>query len=176
MVRSPVAGEVVEVRPSRGNTGQIFGGVVKIQDADGRVFVCRHVEPRVDEGEKLLAGTTIATVTNWRDGSDHVHLEVWRSLRGGYHLENMIDPGTLEWEPYGAFHLPDGNTLRLTLGANSWAGWGECGGPLRWVAAHGVDPKQERAAIAWRGEVWRGPADVTNVCKSLVKRFLTEED
>jgi hypothetical protein len=35
-------------------------------------------------------GQVVATVTNWRDGSPHAHIEVWRTLQGDY--ENMLDP------------------------------------------------------------------------------------
>lgn len=92
-VGSPVNGKVVEVSPSRGNSGQIFGGVVKVQDDKGRVWVFRHVDPKgVHVGERVKAGEKIATLTNWADGPSHAHIEVWKSLRGGYDYENMIDP------------------------------------------------------------------------------------
>lgn len=92
-VRAPVAGTVVEVRASRGNTGQVFGGTVKLQGADGRVWVFRHVDPAgVAVGQRVGAGQTLATVTDWRSGPDHVHLELWRTLAGGYRFENMVDP------------------------------------------------------------------------------------
>lgn len=92
-VRSPVNGRIVEVKASRGNSGQVFGGVVKVQAPNGRVFVFRHVDPRgVKVGQRVNAGALIATVTNWASGSSHAHIEVWKSLEGGYRMENMIDP------------------------------------------------------------------------------------
>jgi murein DD-endopeptidase MepM/ murein hydrolase activator NlpD len=93
-VRAPISGEVVEVKPSRGDTGQIFGGVVKIESAaDGKVWVLRHVDPKgVSLGERVQAGQVVASVTAWRDGSPHVHIELWKTLAGGYHYENMLDP------------------------------------------------------------------------------------
>ncbi|MEW6435030.1 MAG: peptidoglycan-binding protein [Myxococcota bacterium] len=94
-VSSPIAGTVVEVRASRGNTGQVYGGTVKIQGADGRVWVFRHVDPSgVSVGQRVNAGQTVAHVTDWRSGPDHVHIELWRTLAGGYRYENMIDPMT----------------------------------------------------------------------------------
>jgi peptidoglycan hydrolase-like protein with peptidoglycan-binding domain len=94
-VRSPIAGTIVEVRASRGNTGQVFGGTVKIQGADGRVWVFRHVDPQgVSVGQRVNAGQTVATITDWRSGPDHAHIELWRTLGGGYRFENMIDPMT----------------------------------------------------------------------------------
>lgn len=92
-VRSPVDGKIVEVRASSGNSGQVFGGTVKVQGRDGRVWVFRHVDPaNVRVGQQVNAGTRIAKVTNWTDGSDHTHVELWRTLSGGYRFENMIDP------------------------------------------------------------------------------------
>lgn len=94
-VRSPVDGTVVEVRASRGNTGQVFGGTVKIQGADGRVWVFRHVDPAgVSVGQRVGSGQTVASVTPWRDGPSHTHIELWRTFSGGYRFENMIDPMT----------------------------------------------------------------------------------
>jgi murein DD-endopeptidase MepM/ murein hydrolase activator NlpD len=94
LVRSPVAGPIVEVKESRGDTGQIFGGVVKVQSAaDGKVWVFRHVDPRgVAVGNQVGTGEVIATVTAWRDGPSHAHIELWKTLAGGYVFENMLDP------------------------------------------------------------------------------------
>ncbi|MBS1150956.1 MAG: penicillin-resistant DD-carboxypeptidase-like protein [Myxococcaceae bacterium] len=92
-VSSPVNGTVVEVRASKGNSGQVFGGTVKIQGADGRVWVFRHVDPAgVSVGQAVGAGQTVATVTQWRSGPSHTHIELWRTFAGGYRFENMIDP------------------------------------------------------------------------------------
>lgn len=92
-VASPIDGVIVEVSPSQGNSGQIFGGVVKVQGPDGRVWVFRHVDPgNVRVGQRIGAGTRIASVTSWADGSSHTHVELWRTLAGGYHIANMIDP------------------------------------------------------------------------------------
>lgn len=92
-VRSPVAGTVVEAKVRKTNTGQIFGGTVKIQDAEGKVWVFRHVDPKgVVVGQRVAPGQVVATVTHWRGGSPHAHIEVWRTLQGGYDYENMLDP------------------------------------------------------------------------------------
>jgi murein DD-endopeptidase MepM/ murein hydrolase activator NlpD len=94
-VSSPISGTVVEVRASRGNTGQVFGGMVKIQGADGRIWVYRHVDPSgASVGQHVDARQTVAHVTDWRSGPDHVHIELWRTLAGGYRYENLIDPMT----------------------------------------------------------------------------------
>lgn len=92
-VRSPIDGRIVEVRPSTGSSGQVFGGTVKVQGKDGKVWVFRHVNPAdVRVGQNVEAGKTIARVTNWTGGPDHTHVELWKSLSGGYDFENMIDP------------------------------------------------------------------------------------
>lgn len=93
LVRAPVTGTIVEARSRLRATGQTFGGTVKIEDAAGRVWVFRHVDPQgVSVGRQVDAGEEVATVSRWRDGSPHAHLEVWRSLSGGYDFENMLDP------------------------------------------------------------------------------------
>jgi len=92
-VFSPEAGRVVEVMPSRGTSGQVFGGVVKVRTADGRVWVFRHVVPGlVRVGQRIRAGSRIASVSPWTGGKTHSHIELWRTLGGGYRYENMIDP------------------------------------------------------------------------------------
>lgn len=95
-VVAPITGRVVEVKQSRGNSGQVFGGVVKIQAPNGRVFVFRHVDPRnVKVGASVKAGQPVATVSPWTDGSPHAHVEVWKTLKGGYRYGNMLDPAEL---------------------------------------------------------------------------------
>lgn len=95
-VRSPIDGTVVEVSPSRGTSGQVYGGVVKIQASNGMVFTFRHVNPgKFKVGSSVRAGMPIAKVSPWDGGSPHSHLEVWKTLEGGYNLSNMVDPMTL---------------------------------------------------------------------------------
>lgn len=93
-VRAPVDGKVIAVTKSKGNSGQVFGGTVKVQGKDGKVWVFRHVDPaKVKVGQKVQAGDTVAKVADWKGSSgDHVHIEVWKSLKGGYHFNNAIDP------------------------------------------------------------------------------------
>jgi hypothetical protein len=92
-VGSPVAGKIVEAKPSVGVHGQVFGGVVKIEaTSDKKVWVFRHVEPQVHLKETVTPGERIAKVTKWADGPPHTHIEIWKTLAGGYDYENMIDP------------------------------------------------------------------------------------
>jgi hypothetical protein len=92
-VRAPSAGTVIEVKASRGSSGQLFGGTVKVQCDDGRVWVFRHVDPApLNKGMRVPAGYEIATVTPWDDGPPHAHVELWKKLEGGYVITNMEDP------------------------------------------------------------------------------------
>ncbi|WP_217924574.1 peptidoglycan DD-metalloendopeptidase family protein [Miltoncostaea oceani] len=94
-VRAPIGGRVCEAKPSLNDTGQVFGGTVKIEERGGRVWVFRHVVPKVSVEERVSRGQLVATVTAWKDGPPHAHIELWKTLAGGYRLENMIDPVTV---------------------------------------------------------------------------------
>ena len=91
-MRAPIDGTIVEAKKSKGNTGQIFGGTVKIQGPDGKVWVFRHVDPKVAVGAAVKAGQHVASVTTWKGGASHAHIEVWKTFAGGYDFENMLDP------------------------------------------------------------------------------------
>jgi murein DD-endopeptidase MepM/ murein hydrolase activator NlpD len=91
-VRAPVAGTVIEARRDSRSAGPVFGGTVKLQDRLGRVWALRHVDPRTAVGRRVRAGEVVASVARWDSGSPHLHVEVWRTLAGGYRYENMIDP------------------------------------------------------------------------------------
>lgn len=107
-IRAPRSGRVIDVERSLKTSGQVFGGTVRIQDAAGLVWVMRHVNPRVAIGQAVAAGQTVATVTKWRSGAPHLHLEIWRTATGGYRLANMIDPATFDWAPAGgAFYFEE---------------------------------------------------------------------
>lgn len=176
-VKAARAGVVVECTPSIGQRGQVFGGVVKIQEPDGTVWVYRHVTPCVQLGLEVAVAQTIAFVTTWLDGPDHLHMEVWRTLAGGYNFDNAIDPRTftftLVYRGEGKPPPPHSESLRLVVNGRRWAGWEQAAGPIAWVARNGL-ATTSTAAIAWRGRVWRGPKDVANVCKSLNRTYLED--
>lgn len=181
-VHAARSGKVVEVVPSRGTTGQVFGGVVKVMEPDGVVWVYRHVSPYVGLGAEVVAGQRIAHVTPWASGPSHLHMEIWRSLAGGYNFSNAIDPRTytftLVYKGEEQPPPPHGDSLRLELTPKGkdkrvWRGWEDTAGALEWIARNGVQ-SSSKAAIAWRGHVWRGPKAVTNVARSLVRTYLKE--
>jgi murein DD-endopeptidase MepM/ murein hydrolase activator NlpD len=91
-VRAPIDGTIIEVKPRKKDTGQVFGGTVKIQGPDGKVWVFRHVDPKVAVGAAVKAGQRVAAVTPWKSGPSHAHIEVWKTFGGGYDFENMLDP------------------------------------------------------------------------------------
>ena len=138
-VHAPIAGVIVEAKPSRGTSGQVFGGTIKLQAEDGRVFVFRHVVPSVGVDAKVKAGATVATVSKWDSGSTHAHLEVWKSLKGGYTAGNMIDP----WVAY--------QTGQEAAGAVAGLGAGVGGVSASSNRALG---RQMAAAYGWTGAEW----------------------
>ncbi len=88
-------GKIIEYKPSPGSSGQVFGGVVKIQTPDGRVLVYRHVAPNplYHMGDFVSRGDQVATVVRWSDNpsSSHAHVELWKTP-GEYAIANAIDP------------------------------------------------------------------------------------
>lgn len=95
-VLSPQDGVVIEVKPSRGSTGQVFGGTVKVLTDRGYVWTFRHVDPAagLTLNTQVAAGTKIANVSTWLTNiaSSHAHIELWKTREGGYRKENMLDP------------------------------------------------------------------------------------
>jgi hypothetical protein len=96
-VLAPMAGRVIESYRSDDSSGQVFGGTLKVQDSEGRVWVMRHVQPWVGLGTNVSAGQQVAEVHSWTGGGTHLHMEVWRTLGGGYRLENAIDPAVFSF-------------------------------------------------------------------------------
>ena len=92
VVRAPVPGRIIEARPSVGTSGQVFGGTAKIEAADRKVWIFRHVVPIVEVGDRVAAGQPIATVSPWDDGPEHAHIEMRKTNEGGHVFENMLDP------------------------------------------------------------------------------------
>lgn len=71
---------------------------------------------------------------------------------------------------------PDWRTLRVVIRpegkeARQWSGR-KARGAVVWIAKNGVAANAD-AAIAYGGNVWRGPRDVTNVATNLTRRFFS---
>jgi len=92
VVRAPVKGTIIEARRSNDTTGQVFGGTAKIEAADRKVWIFRHVNPSVDVGDKVAAGQAVAGVSRWDDGPEHSHIEIRKTNEGGHKIPNMLDP------------------------------------------------------------------------------------
>ena len=92
VVRAPVAGRIIEAKPSTKTSGQIFGGTVKIEAADRKVWIFRHVVPSLPVGDTVRAGQPVAAVSQWDDGPEHAHIEIRLTNEGGHRFENMLDP------------------------------------------------------------------------------------
>lgn len=70
--------------------------MVKVLAPNGRVYVFRHTNAKgVRIGQTVKAGAPIGQVAPWPGGRPHSHLEVWKSLAGGYHASNLLDPAEI---------------------------------------------------------------------------------
>jgi len=135
--------------------------------------------PRLSEAARIHAGW------NLKYG-----IPLVRSTTRGYHPHAGL-PGNDHWDPGPSFpwtfylgevrrymgsggreapKRPHGGSLRLVLNGRSWAGWDECIGPMRWIARNGL-ARSADVAFAWRGAVWRDPADVPKVIRTVLARF-----
>jgi murein DD-endopeptidase MepM/ murein hydrolase activator NlpD len=92
VVRAPVAGKIIEANPSTDTKGQVFGGTAKIEAPNRKVWIFRHVVPKVRVGETVARGQPIAAVSQWDDGPEHAHIEIRKTNAGGHKFENMLDP------------------------------------------------------------------------------------
>jgi len=92
VVRAPAAGKIIEANPGGDAKGQVFGGTAKIEARDRKVWIFRHVAPKVSVGDRVVGGQLVATVHRWDDGPEHVHIEIRKRNEGGHVFENMLDP------------------------------------------------------------------------------------
>lgn len=67
--------------------------------------------------------------------------------------------------------LPGDATLRLVVAGRKWSGWDDCEGPMRWIVREGLQ-RDTAVSLAWQGNVWREPAKVVRVVRTLVGRYL----
>ena len=109
-VRSPRNGTVVRTYRTDDRYGPVYGGIVAIRFAgENRGVLFRHVDPlpNLAAGSAVKAGDPVARVTDWRDGGDHVHMEIHRDIGQGrtYFYANAVDPGEYSWRPYSPASL-----------------------------------------------------------------------
>lgn len=184
-VYAPQAGVVIQAYRTGDRSGQVFGGVVKIETADGKVWVMRHVDPRVTLGQRVKAGQQVATVTRWIDAGDHLHLELWKrrtapGRSSGYWIDNALDPALVQYDlAYGATERPD-LYFHLILNGREWRasrkldGYAQAGNAIRWIVKNGLRDDAD-VVLAWRGPnrvgrkpyVFRGPDKVEAVIRSI---------
>ena len=92
VIRAPVAGKIIEAKRTNDTSGQVFGGTVKIEAGDRKVWIFRHVVPNVNVGDRVRSGQPVAAVSRWDDGPEHAHIEIRKTNAGGHIFENMLDP------------------------------------------------------------------------------------
>lgn len=198
-VRAPFSGVVKTA--GQGGTGRFAGAKVGIEgDGPHSCFLTHMSRITVALGERVDAGQVIGT-TGQAAGVWHLHFAMcegpYRSAesagidprpfldtsatflaeRGpkGYPLYRGKPPSAEKPTP------PDGGTLRLAIrtaadrkagrAGRTWAGWDQAGGALKWVRKNRIAHDSD-AAISWRGQVWRGPKEVSKVAATLANRFL----
>jgi hypothetical protein len=120
----------------------------------------KHVDPPADwrghYGHRDLAGI---------DGNTHVDSV---PDKPGWSVFMQLLQAAARPTPPPPADLPFGDSLRLVVNGTRWSGWENAAGPIAWIAKHGL-AADATAAIAWRGNTWRGPKDVTNVAKRLAE-------
>jgi murein DD-endopeptidase MepM/ murein hydrolase activator NlpD len=92
VIRAPVAGRIIEANPATDTSGQVFGGTVKIEARDRRVWIFRHVVPSVRVGDRVRSGQPVAAVSRADSVPTHAHIEIRKTNEGGHRFENMLDP------------------------------------------------------------------------------------
>lgn len=107
-IRSPFTGRIVNVRPSVGSTGSVYGGVIGVESDDGPTVILRHIVPEMVAGARVEAGQRIARVSPWDSGSPHAHMEAYPKWPSPYEIVASVDPGSWTWvvDPPDAGPLP----------------------------------------------------------------------
>lgn len=91
---APEAGTITRVDPSKGTSGQVYGGTVHL-NVGGRHLVMRHVNPasNIKPGMKVKPGTRLGVVSPWDGGSPHIHFEMYKGAYD-YHNGKHMNPYT----------------------------------------------------------------------------------
>lgn len=157
----------------------------RIYEGRGANVWAAHAPGRNNEPSVCLAGdysvlppTDAAHRAVW-ELADHLGLTMLRGHRqatptscpGNRGMEKVVNAPRPTSPSEDPEPLPHGGTLRLVVNGRAWAGWGQAANPLINISRKGLKPTAD-CAIAWKGGIWRGPRDVTNVAKNLVRTHL----
>lgn len=180
---APFDSRVVRVG-SQGDTGVTAGIRIGLDNDRGMAAFLGHlVSARVRVGERVRGGELLG-LTGAAAGVAHLHFAMGRSYDDG-DVANGIDPtpflraskamtGAVSMSREGATpvaELPFGGSLRLALAGATHVGWGQCRGPIMDIATDEIAATAP-CALSWRGRVFRGPEQVSDVCRNLAGRFL----
>jgi len=192
-VFAPVSGTVVSA--GAGGAGRFAGMKVGIEADPMSAFLTHMSALVVDKGARVEAGEQVGW-SGKANGVYHLHIALGGPEYFDSDDDNGIDPGpflkasatALGTGPHGYplyrgnagfpavetsidAEPPFGGSLRLTLNGVRLHGWAESEATMRAIAENGLSP-EDRASIAWKKRLWRGP-EVEGVVRNLVKRFLT---
>lgn len=141
-------------------------------------------------GVMILAGTETPgpLASQIRSLQELAARERWTRFTGHLEWSSTTCPGPSIWPWVQAHRAPElervptyphGKTLRVVVNGRYWTGdadgWGSALYALRWIAARGLK-LEAKAAIAWKGNVWRkAPGEhhgtLTNVSRTLLNRY-----
>lgn len=96
-VRAPFTGRIVNVSPSVGSTGSVYGGTIGVESDDGPCVILRHIVPELVAGTRVEAGQRIARVSPWSGGATHAHMECYPRWPSAYAIAAAVDPGSWTW-------------------------------------------------------------------------------
>ena len=135
----------------------------------------RHVDPSGHDIETFrgIFGHLDLSVGGERvDGNNHTDTVPGGTGWGDYFaaVRKALGQGIVE-KPRDLSDLPGGGTLRLVVHGRKWAGWEDCEGPMRWIDREAL-AMDTPVSLAWQGNVWRNPAKVVQVVRTLVGRYL----
>jgi hypothetical protein len=180
---APFDATVVRVG-SLGTSGVTAGIRIGLDNGRGLAAFLHHlVREDVSEGQQVRAGQLLG-LTGIAADVPHLHFAMGQTYDDDA-VANGVDPtpflratqgltATVNLSVEGGaavVELPFSGSLRLVLGDVTHAGWEACRQPILDIATDelaAADP----CALSWRGRLFRGPRDVTSVCRNLAGRFL----
>lgn len=180
---APFDAEVVRVG-SLGTSGVTAGIRIGLDNRQGLAAFLHHlVREEVSLGQRVRAGQLIG-FTGIAANVPHLHFAMGRSYDED-RVSNGIDPTPFLRTTEGmttavtmrldrgspTADLPFAGSLRLVMAGRTLRGWEECRQAIMDLATDKT-PAVDPCALSWRGRIFRGSNDVTNVCRNLAGRFL----